>query len=533
VVQENGTDVVVFDASGKPRTFHGTQLLCFQTHGNDTAGDLLTPCFDENGNHGDPEEDCFCGIDTPHLHAHVYDPRGCHDDENYTGDKMSLLASHILHPVTDENELLIQIGVSESMPKECNARAWQRNNDYHPGRRVHEVQHDDHVDYLVHNQTTGQLHLEHPCDDCGQNDIHGAFRNVGERRLKLAAGNHAMHFFQVSSKPFTLLDYIHSAFDIHSDRVAAATLDYGTIERLPSRPMQESVSSTLSCGGICCASESPIIEKRLAVLAGVEKVMINVPLKQVIVKHNPQLISAKELERVLNEEHMKATIMRDGAPSFGKRSSAGRSQFFVQHICCASEIPAIRKIVEPLPGVTAVSINTTTKAIYVDHETTIISAQDICDALNREKFGAEIRYDAATSNSTSLMNFVQSTLSLDDPADRPEAETLRRELLGEFHNSHIESIVVDVSNRNITVVHNPFLVSAETVATFLRDKANLHVSVSVDGSDPSRWSLPVVEVTDAEEVPRGEEVPKYPKASVVMSGVFWIISMLHYIGENW
>jgi copper chaperone CopZ len=530
VVQENGTDVVVFDASGKPRTFHGTQSLCFQTHGNNTAGYLLTPCFDENGNHGDPEEDCFCGIDTPHLHAHAYDPHGCHDDANYAGDKMSLLASHILHPVTEENKSLIQIGVSEFMPNECNARVWQDKKGYHPGRRVHEVQHDDHVDYLVYNQTTGQLHLEHPCDDCGQNDIHGAFRNIGERRLKFAAGNHAMHFFQVSSKPFTLLDYIHSAFDIHSDRVAAATLDHGTIERFPSsRPVHEIVSSTLSCGGICCASESPIIEKRLSVIPGVEKVMINVPLKQVIVKHNLHLVTAKELERALNEENMKATIMRDG----GASKPSSRSQFFVRHICCASEIPAIRKIVEPIPGVTAVAINTTTKAVYVDHETTIVSAQEICDALNREKFGAEIRYDAATSTAASLTSFVQSTLSLDDPADRPNSDTLKRELLGEFDNSQIESILVDVTNRKITVVHNPFLVSAETIAAFLRDKANLHVSVSVDGSDPSRWSLPVVEVNDSEVVPMGEEVPKYPRASVVMSGVFWIISMLHYIGDNW
>jgi hypothetical protein len=62
VIRETGADVILFDKSGVPRTFryNGTKedfsKLCFDSHGMDGwMSHLLTPCFDEDGNHGNPE----------------------------------------------------------------------------------------------------------------------------------------------------------------------------------------------------------------------------------------------------------------------------------------------------------------------------------------------------------------------------------------------------------------------------------------------------------------------------------------------
>lgn len=35
--------------------------ICFSSHNMDS--DLMTPCFDEDGRHGEPEETCMCGDD--------------------------------------------------------------------------------------------------------------------------------------------------------------------------------------------------------------------------------------------------------------------------------------------------------------------------------------------------------------------------------------------------------------------------------------------------------------------------------------
>lgn len=99
-------------------------------------------------------------------------------------------------------------------------------------------------------------------------------------------------------------------------------------------------------------------------LEGVSKTMINVPLKQVTVDHDPAVVAAKDIESALNKAKFGATVKRDGGAAFAVPSGGtGRSQFFVEKICCASEIPAINLILEPITGVSKVSINVTTKMV--------------------------------------------------------------------------------------------------------------------------------------------------------------------------
>jgi hypothetical protein len=85
---------------------------------------LLTPCFDDAGNHGAPEEGCFCGVETPHLHAHVHDPKTCNEDSlNTVEADLMKLARMTLHPTEESvNSSLFQIPISERLPKECNSK---------------------------------------------------------------------------------------------------------------------------------------------------------------------------------------------------------------------------------------------------------------------------------------------------------------------------------------------------------------------------------------------------------------------------
>lgn len=111
-----------------------------------------------------------------------------------------------------------------------------------------------------------------------------------------------------------------------------------------------------------------MINKVMDPLKGVEKTMINVALRQVSVDHDPNLITAKEIENVLNKNKFGATVKQDGGVSNSALATTssggtGRSQFHVQKICCASEIPAVTAVLKPMEGVSKVQINTTTKMV--------------------------------------------------------------------------------------------------------------------------------------------------------------------------
>jgi copper chaperone CopZ len=619
VIREDGGDVVLFDASGRPRSFQfkskGVDIrkLCFNTHASQ-ADDLLTPCFDEEGNHGDPEESCFCGVETPHLHAHLRDPRTCGDQEKSgtTGNKsklednLSFLATQTLHAIDSDNSTvatdvdaaqevpLYNIDVSERLPNECNsaeifkhvpaATATNKKTALrHRRRKMHPVQHDDHLDYLVHDTTTGELHLEHACTDCGSEDIHGKFRSVGARKLQGQGSTSGiqLQFFEVAGHgPFNVLEFFHNAFELESERVAAVenilnTANstkkkskgdstkpdfWGIPETEPAAVPQKSkvpasfmapkvlesnrpgdkktVRSTIACSRICCPAETPVISAILDKLLGIDMVMVNVPLKQVIVDHDALVISTADIESALNNNHFGASVKRDGAAAAGGATTSviaapptkGRSHFFVQHICCASEIPAINKIVEPIKGVSAVSINVTTKTVYVDHDTGFVVAKDICDALNKQGFGAEIRHDFATAAASTRSMFVQSMLTFEH--GDPDTEALTA-FLRTFDASQLESFVVDVPARTIAIVHNPLGLSAQLIADQLAEPTGIKAIVLSDGASNLKvWDIPAMDESSTDGMEEDEPMT-YPSPAVILAGVFWIVSMLSFVGGNW
>lgn len=557
IVRENGTDVVLFDASGKPRTFKykgNPGKLCFSSHGAVGADELLTPCFDEDGMHGVPDESCFCGIDTPHIHAHKHDSVKCTEEpeesacsskkKKQTEADVGYLASVTLHP-SDNDEAMPQFEVSETHPQECNSEVISQHLTDHGftrdklGRRVTKIQHGDHVDHLVHNETTGDLHLEHDCNNCGDDDLHGTFDLMGKRKLE---GDVQLHFFQSSAKPFSIrdafgLESLSHVFDTTSDCVnvirpsikhkqnccldptcKASLREKTASERIddccasgshdhahghapakkddcyasgspaharhhapakkddccsggicsttktvhlgiPEPPEGKEVRSTFHCAGICCASEIPLISTVLEPKDGVSNVVINVPVKQVMVDHDPSLISAEDINKILNAGGFGSTLKCDGAAT---TDNTGRSHFFVEKICCASEIPAIKKILEPKAGVSKVSINVTAKMVYVDHDTTVVSAQALCDALNVDRFGAHLKRDGAPTRSNTVGRSHFFVEKICCASEIPAINAILEPIHG------VSKVSMNVTAKMVYVDHDTAVVSAHFVTPSTR-----------------------------------------------------------------
>lgn len=124
------------------------------------------------------------------------------------------------------------------------------------------------------------------------------------------------------------------------------------------------------------------------------------------------------------------------------------------------------------------------------------------------------------------MSFVRSSFSFSG-TDYPDNNSIMA-FLGTFGSNQVESCVVDLPKHEIHVVHNPLVLPADE----LRDSINQHLSlkavVEVDGAANTKWEFPEV-VEDEVEV----EPVKYPRPTVVLSGIFWVVSMLSFIGGNW
>jgi len=950
VVLENGVDVVVYDQRGSARIFsvpppkgHNTKTnrrppkICFSTHGQPGIDDLLTPCFDEYGNHGEPNEVCFCGVSEPHIHAHFYNPETCSDTPTKTITMEELMFSNqlvTLYPqdnddqdhhnatttttttkattsftttgtstststststkeatydtlkqptttTTNEQERIPLLAVSERLPKECNSKQLKKGRGAHPhahphahgpnkdqdeypptgkndtppkkccdhdatphhhsnhdhpssyskneGPRrrkhpphstnhnhnhnhntLHKVQHDDHVDYLVHNPHEQQLHLEHlNCDGCHDTDVHGNFQLVTKRTLVQHHDSQDMEiqFFEVSEKPFSIWDYLHSLkqplshvvmmptlpnLKLESDRVLGATrctccttatctkkmtttkpasvtptttTNTTTTKtttsphtsssccssagessstaccgkvvrraqptpvsqpccshpccatgicRAPNRntlsgrrfttrtttmatttpssskplltgsttptsssfssesstsppPMVMMVRSQFVCTKICCSSEIPMITNLLEPLEGVGTILINVPLKTVYVDHDPHTMTATQIEALLQRHRFGATMTQDGSttttshtntgvvtaaaaavpsrsggttlvggsggggelssfPNTSPTTMEGRSVFYVEKICCASEIPAIHHIVDPLEGISNVRINVTSKLVYVNHNVTQVTALEIQDALNQQQFGAHVKYDGAndcvveeqqhtfgnntptiSSSSGGFAAFCKTTLGYNDTSiDHDSSYEIQtflemhygadsptpfgdedRVMEGDVVTTYLPKMAsyeIDSTNGLIHIVHNPHFITAQQIQQDLIKASSSNTSSSsssslkessgcaccdeddttttattasaaatntttsttprkngetigitseviiiVDGVDTMKWIVPDMK----EDIILDDMSFSGPRPYVILSGIFWVVSMLSFIGGNW
>lgn len=268
--------------------------------------------------------------------------------------------------------------------------------------------------------------MEHPCTDCGDSDYHGKFHLVGKRKWQ-GSSDVQLHFFEVTERKFSFMHLFEpessrvatlrqeglkmpvrkTVFKEKPPCSSTGTCTAKIIEPIKvevekpsccssgtcskSAPVEkpscgakssmetssvsdttidmESVAgkgrivrSTIHCSGICCSSEIPLVNSALEPLDGVEKVMINVPLRNVIIDHDPSIVTGTILVDILNQNDFGASILHDGGAK-QKQTGRGKSSFYAEKICCASEIPMINAIVNPIEGTSAVSINVTTKMV--------------------------------------------------------------------------------------------------------------------------------------------------------------------------
>ena len=155
LVNESGDEVSIIDAKSEVRSFSlfqrigqggDVRKLCFSSHGYGGTDDLLTPCLDDDGCHGVPDEGCFCGLTEPHIHAHFHDPKLCnhHQKRNNngrdpTGAELMKLARLTLRPTTatasgDDSTIsnnIFRVPESAFMRTMCNSQDYTARMDGH------------------------------------------------------------------------------------------------------------------------------------------------------------------------------------------------------------------------------------------------------------------------------------------------------------------------------------------------------------------------------------------------------------------
>jgi len=322
----------------------------------------------------------------------------------------------------------------------------------------------------------------------------------------------------------------------HDCRVISATqivnlleeeLFPSTVERDGGASIPRIVRSTFATKGICCSSEVPSILDILTPFDGVVDVNVLVPRKIVIVDHNPKIISATQIAKILCDEQFESKVESDGGASKSMVGIEGRSKFYVGGLCCSCDIPTIRDILEPMSGVKGLLVTVATKMVYVDHTANVISTDKVAEALKNGGFEAMVKYDCFKDSGGFLSSLVLSKFSI-----RSSSPTLIIDLknyLTTINADQIEGYQFEKKAMTITIMHNPLLLSAKNLSEFIFAATKINTVVVEDGNENKVWDFPATTDDDESGQDRDEESVGL-RPTVAISGGFWIIAMFSKFG---
>jgi hypothetical protein len=162
----------------------------------------------------------------------------------------------------------------------------------------------------------------------------------------------------------------------------------------------------------------------------------------------------------------------------------------------------------------------------VDHDSSKTSAQDICNALNEEGFGADVEHDH--SQFTGAMSaFVVSNFSIDSSGVTSGKKI--QSYLETIPKEQIQRFDINLASGQLTIIHNALFIMAHQLAQDVTEKTGIITEVKLDGNEEKVWEFPE---------PEEEGISKETKSgcmepTVILSGMFWVLSMFSYIGGNW
>ena len=375
-----------------------------------------------------------------------------------------------------------------------------------------------------------------------------------------------------------------AAESIPSSGAVSLSVSDGLVER-PSASHQNNNTSTkdivrsqFHVGGICCAMEIPVIRNIVRPLFGVETLQINITTKQVYVQHNATSISAEAIASNLSKEGFPSDIIVDGRSQYlaqqrqlllqstnghtddTQNSHLGRTTLRVQGRELQDQDAIIlQESLSNIPGIEKVTVNVQENSLLVEHDTDLVDSHSL-PSLASKNYPLEVVQTAQEERQTNALfqqlsndsgedharhhhksKYVESTLVIDNLQHR-NVPTIQIIFKQNYIRAQARACFAHVPSQTIKVEHNPELLSVHDIPKLL-EPYGLKAHVAVDGQEAG-LILPTMEdygpqhqhgakcnsMGDEMMMEDDSDITSSLHMHVVLSGIFWVLSMLSAIG---
>lgn len=264
--------------------------------------------------------------------------------------------------------------------------------------------------------------------------------------------------------------------ETYDDELGESNSDDGSLVLKTEFVMKEPVTNP---------SQILVIQSLVKPLPGVIRVVMNGTQNILVVEHDASL-STETVLHALDSARHSATVDSTSGNSLKINAQQSeplwvRSQFYVGGICCASEVPAVRKIVRPLDGVSKLQINITTKTVHVQHDAAVISAQDVAQKLTDQGFPTRVEKDGevASAGKHQALHRGRTVLHVQGLSSGERDIANIQHALNRLPG--VSLVVGSISDSSITVNHDTSIVTAEALQEALRPGFDSRITSTTAG----------------------------------------------------
>ncbi|KAE8448567.1 hypothetical protein EG329_009448 [Mollisiaceae sp. DMI_Dod_QoI] len=185
---------------------------------------------------------------------------------------------------------------------------------------------------------------------------------------------------------------------------------------LLSTPTAHMATTTLKVGGMTCGACTSAVEAGFKGVDGVGNVSVSLVMERAVVVHDPQKITAEKIQEIIDDRGFDAEVLATDLPSpmFNRSGylydddedeedlpATTTTTLAVEGMTCGACTSAIEGGFKDVAGVKHFSISLLSERAVVEHDASILSAEQIAEIIEDRGFGATI-VESSVSTPASL-----------------------------------------------------------------------------------------------------------------------------------
>ncbi|KAM3510390.1 hypothetical protein MY10362_000014 [Beauveria mimosiformis] len=157
-------------------------------------------------------------------------------------------------------------------------------------------------------------------------------------------------------------------------------------------------TTTLRVSGMTCGACTSAVEAGFKGLEGVGSVSVSLIMERAVVLHNPAKISAAEIQEIIEDRGFDAQVLATDLPSpvasrhpsLSVEPSTIATTLAIEGMTCGACTSAVEGGFKDVPGVKSFSISLLSERAVIEHDPSLLTAEQIAEIIEDRGFGAEI-----------------------------------------------------------------------------------------------------------------------------------------------